>query len=291
MSATVNLYEEPGPLGRRRHRAMAAGFVLALGALVWFVLDKLGEHGQFEAAKWTPFLKAEVWVNTLLPGMWGTVRMAAVSGALALVGGLLLGVGRMSHRRSLRWACTTVVEFGRSVPLLLLIFFAQVGSYALLGFTVLPFEAVVFGLVVYNGAVLAEVVRAGVRSLPVGQSEAAAALGLRDRQTMTLILLPQAMRAMLPAVVMQLVTLLKDTALGFIVSYPELLRSGQLVGTQFANIVPSAIVVAALYITVNLALSALAGRLERRGRRRAAEPAEAESPQESMDQDLELVVR
>ena len=263
-TATSQIYEPPGPRARRRHRILAVLFACCMAAVAAWIFTRLASHGQLAADKWSPLIRPGVWTHLLLPGLWGTVKLAVVAGALALAAGLLLGIGRLAGNAPTRWACSTLIEFGRSVPLLLLIIFAQVGSFALIGRAILPFTAVVFGLVIYNGAVLAEVVRAGVRAVPHGQEEAALALGLKPARVMQKVLLPQALRAMMPAILMQLVTLLKDTALAFIVSYPELLRSSQLVGNQFTNVVPAALVAAAIYILLNVLLTTLAHRIERR---------------------------
>jgi glutamate transport system permease protein len=122
----------------------------------------------------------------------------------------------------------------------------------------------------YNGSVLAEIFRAGILALPRGQSEAAYALGMRKTQVMILILLPQALRSMMPTIISQLVVLLKDTALGFLITYEELLRFAQRIGGdgQFSRpFVPTAIVVAAIYIGLCLLLTWLATYLQKRERR------------------------
>jgi glutamate transport system permease protein len=124
----------------------------------------------------------------------------------------------------------------------------------------------VIGLTLYNGCVLAEIFRAGIQAVPRGQVEAAYSIGLRKNAVMRLVLIPQAVRTMLPSIVSQMVVLLKDSALGFIVAYPELLRSGRRIYTNVGNVIPTAIVIAAIYITINLALGALATWLERRQR-------------------------
>ena len=131
----------------------------------------------------------------------------------------------------------------------------------------MPFGALVIGLTLYNGSILAEIFRAGINAVPTGQSEAAYSIGLRKGAVMRMILVPQGVRIMLPAIVSQMVVLLKDSALGFIVAYPELLRSGRRIYTNIGNVIPTAIVIAAIYIIINLALSGLATYLERRQRR------------------------
>jgi glutamate transport system permease protein len=193
---------------------------------------------------------------------------------LALALGLVLAAGRLSERWVLRQASVVVVEFFRALPLVLLIFFAFLGLPEL-GIEIGAFGALVIGLTLYNGSVLAEIFRAGINAVPRGQSEAAYSLGLRKGAVLRLILVPQAARIMLPTIISQLVVLLKDSALGFIVAYPELLRSGRRIYTNIGNVIPTAIVIAAIYIVINLALSGLATYLEGRqrgGRRQKVGP-------------------
>jgi len=139
------------------------------------------------------------------------------------------------------------------------------------------FGSLVVGVPRYNGSVLAEVFRAGVLAVPRGQREAAVALGLRKSQVMRTVLLPQAVLAMLPAIVSQLVVLLKDTALGFLITYDEMLWEARYLGSlvEFGRpIIPTAIFIGTIYITLCVALSWFAGYLERRSRRRrSSDPA------------------
>jgi len=182
---------------------------------------------------------------------------------LALFLGLVLAAGRLSERWLLRQVSGIVVEFFRALPLVLLIFFAFLGLPEL-GIEIGAFGALVIGLTLYNGSVLAEIFRAGIQAVPRGQGEAAYSLGLRKGAVLRLILIPQAVRIMLPTIVSQLVVLVKDSALGFIVAYPELLRSGRRIYTNIGNVIPTAIVIAVIYIVINLGLSLVATLLERR---------------------------
>jgi len=239
---------------------------------VYFVWVKFDEKGQWDARLWKPFLEADPWTQLILPGLWNTLSAAAVAAVLALVFGVAFGMARLSDRRWMRLAAGAVVEFFRAIPLLMLIFFAQYGG-SLAGLTVTAFMAVVFGLLMYNGSVLAEIVRAGILAVPRGQAEAGYATGLRKSQVMLLILLPQAVTSMMPAIVSQLIVLLKDTALGFIVASPDLLNAGaRIVPANFFNLVPSVIVIGAIYIVINLTLAYLAVRLERRSRTSSVRP-------------------
>jgi glutamate transport system permease protein len=186
-------------------------------------------------------------------------------------------MGRLAETRWLRAPCGVFVEFFRAVPVLMMMYFAYyLGLYALgIGGSALPLFGVVVGLTFYNASVIAELVRAGVGSLPRGQREAGLALGLTPTQTLFNIQLPQAITAMLPSIVSQLVVILKDSALGAAITYTELLRAGSNLGTAFANTIPALIVVALLYIILNYALTKVAGAIEHRlrtGKRRIAAP-------------------
>jgi glutamate transport system permease protein len=278
MSQATILYDVPGPRARRRNRLLTVVFAVAFAAVVAEVAWKLGQKGQWTAQKWTPFLRADIWTRHIIPGLEGTLKAAAIGAVLALAFGIIFGIARVSDHWWIRAPAGTVVELFRAVPLLLLIFFASYVPGALTDFTWNPtaLQAVVFGLTLYNGSVLAEVVRAGINAIPKGQSEAGYAVGLRRGQLMSLILVPQAITAMMPAVVSQLVVLLKDTALGTIIAYDNLTSNLSVLQNLYTNAIPATIVIAGVYILVNLALSRIATQLERRNRRRgllAAGPA------------------
>ncbi|MEV4016492.1 amino acid ABC transporter permease [Nonomuraea angiospora] len=261
----ANLYEPPGPRGIRRNRLLAAVVALVLLGLAYVVYVRFDAKDQWSADKWVPLLRGDVWATFILPGLAGTIGAAVVGVVLAGLFGLVFATARLSDHRWIRVPAAAVVEFFRSVPLLLLIFFAFFGSYMLIGVNISAFAAVVFGLTLYNGSVIAEIIRAGVQSLPRGQSEAAYAIGMRKGQVMRLVLLPQAFRTMMPAIVSQFVVLLKDSALGLIVGFDELVNRGlNGIAANFKNTIPAAILIAAIFILINLSLDRLATRLSTR---------------------------
>jgi len=271
---SVALYDAPGPRTRRRILVCSILGALALAALVVLIVQRLSDTGQFRSIFWEPFTRSGV-QRILLRGLGATLRAAGVALVLALALGIVLAVGRLSEWRVLRLVSTAIVEFFRALPLVLLIFFAFLGLPEL-GIEIGAFGALVIGLTLYNGSVLAEIFRAGISAVPRGQVEAGYSIGLRKNAVTRLILVPQAVRIMLPTIVSQMVVLLKDSALGFIVAYPELLRSGRRIYTNIGNVIPTAIVIASIYIVINLALSQLAVYLERRqrgGRRRTTDAA------------------
>lgn len=264
------LFDVPGPRARRNQRIFAVlviALALALGALV---LARFAQRGNLRPEKWRPFVDPVMWQEYLLPGLRGTLVAAAVAVLLATLLGLALGMGRLSTIAPVRWVCSALVEFLRAVPVLVMMIFAFWSPVLKVLFpsAYIPLAAVITGLTLYNGAVIAELVRSGVENLPRGQSEAGASIGLTPPQTLHHILLPQAVTAMLPALVSQLVVILKDSALGNIITYGELLNRAQQAGTYYVNIVPALIVAAVLFIVLNGALTHLAGRVERRLLRR-----------------------
>jgi glutamate transport system permease protein len=267
-SASV-LFDAPGPRARVRNRIVTTVTIVVAALVVWVVVAKLAGKGQLTADKWQPFVTANLWKTYVLPGVQGTLTAAGLSIVLALVLGFLLGVGRLSHVGIIRWPSAVIVEFFRAVPVLIMMIFAYFlfALYDVVPSKHLALAGVVTGLTLYNGAVIAEIVRAGVGALPRGQSEAAAALGLRWGQTMRSILLPQAITSMLPVLVSQLVVVLKDTAIGYQITFVEMVRQGTVVGSSYGNYVPALIVIAVLMISANFALSVAATRLERRLRR------------------------
>ncbi|GGW69441.1 glutamate ABC transporter permease [Streptomyces xantholiticus] len=242
--------------------------LLALG--IWWVLSVMADHGQLEWSLWKPFTQSAAWTTYLLPGLANTLKAAALAMVIALPLGAIFGIARLSDHRSVRVPAGVVVEFFRAIPVLLLMLFANelYSRYTNISSDLRPLYAVVTGLVLYNASVLAEVVRAGILSLPKGQSEAAKAIGLRKGQTMTSILLPQSVTAMLPALVSQLVVIVKDTALGgAVLAFAELLNARSTLSAFYANVIPSFVVVALIYIVLNLILTTFASWLERRLRR------------------------
>ncbi|GAA0800561.1 amino acid ABC transporter permease [Spirilliplanes yamanashiensis] len=274
MSSTdAVLYDHPGPRAKARNAIMTVLFGIGLLALLYWIYAKFEEKNQWAGPLWEPFTQSTTWVDFILPGLWATVSAAAVAMVLSLVFGIVFAVGRLSEHWFISIPAGAVVEFFRAVPLLLLMFFIFYGIPFITYQPMSVFWAVVIGLTLYNGSVLAEAFRAGIRSVPRGQSEAAYAVGMRKGQVMQHILVPQAARAMLPVIVSQLVVLVKDTALGYIIGYSELLQMGvNNLGANFGNFVAAAMVAAVIYILLNWSLTSLAGYLERRTRRAGKAP-------------------
>jgi glutamate transport system permease protein len=271
--ATV-LFDAPGPRARRRNALLTVAFGVAFATLVALLVWSLAAKHQLDGRLWKPYTQADVWRTYIWSGLWSTVKVAVVATILALAFGVVFGLGRLSEHWWIRVPAGMIVEFFRAIPVLIMMFFAQAGPPLIasaLGYVINPvtgFQAVVVGLTLYNGSVLAEIIRAGINAVPKGQSEAGYSIGLRKSGVMLGILMPQAVTAMMPAIVSQLVVLLKDTALGYIIAYEDLLNLGfyQEKG-KFGNLIPAAIVVTVIYVAMNMALGRFAHWLERRSRR------------------------
>ncbi|MDQ6726011.1 MAG: amino acid ABC transporter permease [Actinomycetota bacterium] len=255
-----------GRQGRRMTRIASAVSAVVLLGIIGLALSRLSDKGQLDAAKWRPFTQWSV-IKFFLVGLRTTIEVALVSMAGAMAIGALMALARLSRTGPVRWVAVAYIEFFRGVPLVLLIFFCALGLPRY-GVRLSLFWYLVLGLTVYNGAVLGEIFRAGILSLDRGQTEAAHSLGMGYWQAMLLVIVPQAVRRMIPAIVSQLVTLLKDTSLGAAIAFEELLRRSRISGEFFQNKLQSLFVAAILYVVINFVLSRLASRLEVRQRRR-----------------------
>lgn len=265
MTAPV-LADALGPRARRRVLVASVIAGALIVAMLAAALSRLADKGQLDWDRWEPLTRWSV-IKFLLEGLVDTLKAAGVAMALSIVVGAGLALLRLSRSRPLRWVSIIWVEFFRGVPLLLLIFFTFFGLPKY-GIDMTPFRALVLALTLYNGAILGEIFRAGILSLDRGQTDAAYALGLTYWQAMFSVIIPQAARRMIPAIVSQLITLLKDTSLGFVITYEELLRRSRSTGEFFKNPLQTTVFVAVIYIAVNITLSRIAARLEVRQRRR-----------------------
>lgn len=275
------LFDAPGPAARRRSLIFSVfGAAMVVAVLVLAAL-RLVDRGQFDGDLWSPLLNPsdknfqDVW-RLIGTGLWNTVRAAAVSILLSLIIGTIIAILRLSLGRVGRLPVVGFIELLRGLPVIItiLLVYTVVTNYGV-DLTFLPggqgLWILVIGLTLYNCVIIAEIVRAGVASLPRGQREAALAIGLTPLQTLRTILLPQAFRIMLPSLVSQLVVVLKDTSLiAFIGGYIELLKQGQLLIQNLRNPIQVYVVVAVIYILINYALSKLAEYLDRRSSRATA---------------------
>jgi glutamate transport system permease protein len=248
------LYDNPGPRARRVNRIVGLVAVLLLAVGLFWTIRLLSQNGQLEGDLWEPFVTPR-YMELLWVALVETLKAAVFAIAGAVVFGVIFGVGKLSDHRWIRWPAWLVVEFFRAVPLLMLIIFI----WTLYGLQLdKSFQSLVIGLILYNGSVLAEVFRAGINALPKGQAEAAYALGMRKYQVMTSVLLPQAVKIMLPSIISQCIVALKDTSLGYTILAPGLTTEMKSFWLTFQNQLPATLVLLMLYLVVNLCLEVLA---------------------------------
>ncbi|MFJ2008309.1 amino acid ABC transporter permease [Streptomyces chartreusis] len=256
------LFDPPGPRARSRIRIATAVSLLVLAGLLALAVSQFAAHGQFDRSQWWMFGQWPV-LRFLLTGLGYTMLATAVAAALAFPLGALIALGRLSSSKPIRAAARTYVELFRAVPLLLLLYIFLFGLPSI-GLTFPVFWQLVIPIVLGNAAVVAEIFRAGVLNLPRGQTEAAHSLGMTHAQAMRHVVVPQVLRALAPALVSQLVRLLKDSTLGYTVSYLELLHQAKVLGEYYHAVLSTYLVAAAAFIAVNAALSRTASWLEAR---------------------------
>jgi glutamate transport system permease protein len=263
MSNSV-LFDAPGPKAKRLSRVLSIVFAtLVIGGLAYLIFLLAREReifngttqpGLFDSSRWDIFEDPELW-GFIGQGVINTLTAAGIAAVLAIIFGVIMALLRTSNKIWVRIPTTAILEFVRGMPVLLMMLFI------LLSFSTGALWAVVIALTLYNGAIIGEALRAGLAALPKGQNEAGLSLGMTRMQSMFLVRFPQAFRQMLPVIVAQLVVLLKDTSLGFIVGYPELLRStmnnlSSFFGSRYTF--SFFMVTLAIYLTMNISLSIFA---------------------------------
>ena len=278
--STPVLYDRPGPRTRRRIIAGSIVVGLALAVLLIAVLLRLTAQGQLTEEKWGPLVNpanpffVDLWVN-LGVALLHNIQAAVLAMMFSLLLGTMLALTRISLPRWGRWSVVVPIEFFRGLPVVIAIFFAA-RVLPELGVDLPLLWYLVIGLTAYNSVIIAEIVRSGIASLPRGQAEAAAAVGLTRGQALRSILLPQAVRVMLPALISQLVVIFKDTSLGLVIQYVEAVRFVGIAIQELHNPLQLYLAVGAIFILINYGLSRLAvwteRRLTHRGRQGVAVP-------------------
>jgi glutamate transport system permease protein len=251
------LFDAPGPRARRRIVMITVLSVVVVLGVVALALKQLGDHGQLASYRWQAFTTAS-YLKVIGQGLLGTLKATGMSALLAFPLGALLALMRLSARRPVSMLATGYIELLRSIPLLLLIyaFLLALPRYHV---NLPVFWKLVVPIVMVSSAVIAEVIRAGVKALDRGQSEAAAAMGLRYWQALRLVVLPQALRLVLPTLIAQLVTLLKESTLGYAVSYPELMKQGDFLTARTHLLIQTYVIIAVIYVLINFLLGQVAG--------------------------------
>lgn len=256
------LYEEPGPKAKRQIRVWTALSLIALAVLVWRIIDQFAENGQLDAKYWSFFLRHTTW-RFIGEGLLGTVEAAVLAGVIAFVLGFLLMRGRISEHKVLQQVCMALIEFTRGVPTLLFIYFF---------FLVVPKTGIQMGalwkislpVAISACGVVAEVLRSGVNGVPKGQKEAAMSLGMRDRHVFYKVIFPQAFRYVIPSLISEIVIVVKDTTLAYVVSFPDLMQNAKVLISNYDAMLQIYLVVAIIYILINYGLNKIAKSVQAR---------------------------
>lgn len=260
------LFDVPGPRARRRIRILAVVAAVVILALLALAVRQFAAHGQFDSRKWLPFEVGVIWTRFLLSGLLNSIKVTVLATIFTLPLGALVALGRLSRTRAVSWLARGYIELFRSLPVLLLLYVFQLGLPRA-GITLPVFWQLTIPIAISAIAYVAALVGAGVAALDRGQSEAAMSIGLRYWSMMRLVVLPQVVRRLVPALVTEVVAIFIATTLGYAVSYTELLHNAQTIGQYYQVPVQAYLVVAAIYIAVNGSLSLLASRLQRRQQR------------------------
>lgn len=262
------LTEDLGPRGQQRVQVANWVSLVVILAIVAFVIFRFAATGNFAPELYGQFVAfGEEWPQFVIAGLGNTIKAALVAMVFATVIGFILALARIAQNPVSRAAARAYIDVFRSIPLLLLILFGFFGIQQFIDIS--QITGLVVGLTLYNSAVLAEIFRAGILSLSKGQSEAASSLGMTYWQSMQLVILPQAIRRMVPAIVAQLATLTKDTSLGFVIGYEEALRrSAFLAQSPPSNQLQAFVFAGILYFIIIFALSRAARYLELRSRKK-----------------------
>lgn len=262
MSTQEHIFDAAGPRGRRTIRIVTVLSILAIVAIAVLVVLRFGQAGQLAVDRWAEFTQWP-YIQFLLSGLGNTALAAAVSALFAIPTALLMALARTSRRPWLRIPAVAYIEFFRSVPLLLVVYIF-VSGLPTYGINPDIFWKLVIPIALCSSAVMAEIFRAGIVALPAGQVEAALSIGLRHSQATRYVVLPQAVRIVVPSMVAQLVVLLKDTTLGYAVSYPELMKTANNLTAYTGHLIQTFLVIAAVYVVTNILISHFARYLERR---------------------------
>ena len=249
------LFEEPGPKARARIRIATVISLIALAALLVLMVRQFYITGQLESRYWSFFLKPTTW-RFLGMGLLGTVEAASIGGILALLVGFILMLGRLSKFKALNAVSIAIIEFTRGVPTLLFIyfFFLVVPQF---GIKMTALWKVVIPVALSACGIVAEVLRSGVNAVPKGQREAAISLGLSEGSTFIKVILPQAIRYVIPALISELVIVVKDTTFAYVVSFPDLMQNAKVLISNYDALLPVYLVVAIIYIIINYLLNRL----------------------------------
>ena len=264
MSTSIRdvIYEPPGPKTRKWITVFTVVSLVVIAALIAAVIRRFYITGQLDAKYWLFFTKYTTW-KFLGSGLAGTLKAAIVAGVIAFAAGLLLMLGRISKSRILRGISIVLIEFSRGVPTLLFIYFFFLIAPQF-GLKLSAFLKITIPVAISASGVVAEVLRSGVNAVPRGQSEAALSLGMSDGSVFFRIVFPQALRYVVPALISELVIVLKDTTFAYVVNYADIMQNAKVLISNYDALLSVYLVVALIYILINFLLNKVSVVIARR---------------------------
>jgi glutamate transport system permease protein len=247
------LYEPPGPKTRKRIVIATVISLFVLAGLVAGVIRQFYLTGQLDGKYWSFMMRATTW-RFLGKGILGTLEVAITAGFLAFVSGFLLMLGRVGTGKIVGKVCTVLIEFSRGVPTLLFIYFFFLVAPQL-GWKLSAFWKISLPVAISAAGMVAEVLRSGVNAVPIGQKEAALSLGMSGRSVFFKIVFPQAIRYVIPALISDLVIVVKDTTFAYVVNFPDLMQNARVLISNYDALLSVYLVVAVIYICINYLLN------------------------------------
>lgn len=257
------LYEAPGPKTRRRIAIVTVISSIVLLTFIIVMIRQFYVTGQLNSRYWSFLARYTTW-RFLALGLIGTLKVALAAGVIAFLAGLLMMLGRIGKIKIVRAISIALIEFTRGVPTLLFIyfFFLAVPQF---GIKIQAFWKIAIPVAISAAGVVAEVLRSGVNAVPKGQTEAALSLGMRDGTVFFKIVFPQAIRYVIPALIAEIVIVVKDTTFAYVVSYTDLMQNARVLITNYDAMLSMYLVVAIIYILINYMLNKVSVMVARRG--------------------------
>ena len=253
MPVSAMLYEPPGPKTKKIINVITAVSVVLLVYFAVIVVRRFYDTGQLDERYWSFFAKYTTW-KFLAKGLLGTLEVAVVAGAVTFIGGFFMMTARISGIKILKMLSTALIEFTRGVPTLLFIYFFFLISPQY-GIKLPPLWKIALPVAISASGVVAEALRSGVNAVPAGQREAALSLGMRGAQVFLKIVFPQAMRFVIPALIAELVIVVKDTTFAYVVNFPDLMQNAKVLISNYDSMLSVYLLVAVIYIIINYLLN------------------------------------
>ena len=258
------LYEAPGPKTRKRIAIATTVSLVALAALLFVIIRQFYITGQLSARYWSLFTRYTTW-RFLGRGLAGTIEVALMSSVVTFAGGLVLMLGRISRSRVLRGISTVLIEITRGIPTLLFIYFFFLLAPQF-GLKLPAFWKITLPVSISAAGVVAEVLRSGVNAVPKGQTEAAVSLGMRSGSVFFKIVFPQGFRYVIPALIAEIVIVLKDTTFAYVVNYADLMQNAKVLISNYDALLSVYLVAAVIYILINFLLNKLSVAIAKRSK-------------------------